>query len=60
MFAMGAILPAIMIFLVLLVMPESPRWLVSKGREEKAKGVLSQLYPPGYNVDLVVHDQGEH
>lgn len=56
MFAMGAILPAIMIFLVLLVMPESPRWLVSKGREEKAKGVLSQLYPPGYNVDLVVHD----
>mmetsp|Transcript_8973 Transcript_8973/g.11017 ORF Transcript_8973/g.11017 Transcript_8973/m.11017 type:complete len:605 (+) Transcript_8973:15-1829(+) len=56
MFAMGAILPAILIFLALRIMPESPRWLVSKGKEEKAMRVLESLYPPGYNVGLVVKD----
>ena len=56
MFGMGAILPTVMIFLALFVMPESPRWLVSKGQEEKAKTVLQKLYPPNYNVDQIIFE----
>ena len=36
------------------VMPESPRWLVSKNRDAEAKEVLKLAYPEGYNVDLIV------
>jgi len=56
MFGMGAILPTVMIFLALFVMPESPRWLVSKGKEDKAKSVLQKLYPPNYNVDQIIYE----
>lgn len=37
-----------------VVMPESPRWLVSKDRDEEAKEVLKLAYPEGYNVDIIV------
>ena len=56
MFLMGAIMPMIMIPLVLIVMPESPRWLVSKGRTDESKGVLQNVYPPDFDVDSVVAD----
>ena len=36
------------------VMPESPRWLVSKDRDAEAKLVLQSAYPEGYNVDIIV------
>ncbi|WP_226346842.1 sugar porter family MFS transporter [Agilicoccus flavus] len=36
-------IPAVFLFLGMLRMPESPRWLISKGRQEDALGVLMQV-----------------
>jgi len=41
MYAMGA-LPSVVFFLLLLGVPESPRWLVKNGREEEARTVLTR------------------
>ena len=50
MFAMGCILPVVMIVLVQTVMPESPRYLIAKGQEADAKEILQKLYPEGEHV----------
>jgi MFS family permease len=47
MFAMGCILPIVMIILSRTVMAESPRWLVSKGMEGEAREILTKIYPDG-------------
>jgi MFS family permease len=53
MFGMGIILPCVLIYCVLNVMPESPRWLISKGKDIEAKAVLEQIYPVGYDIDAL-------
>lgn len=42
MFACGAI-PAVVLFVGSLILPESPRWLALKGHGEQARGVLMRL-----------------
>lgn len=38
------ILPALLFFVGLMFIPESPRYLVMKGREQEAKAILSRLH----------------
>ena len=39
------IIPALVFFLALFLVPNSPRWLMLKGREEEAREVISMLLP---------------
>ena len=38
------ILPALLFFIIIFCIPESPRWLILKGREEKATNILERIY----------------
>jgi sugar porter (SP) family MFS transporter len=46
-FSLGiASLPAIVLFVLLLRQPETPRWLMLRGRTTEARAVLDELLPP--------------
>ena len=38
-------IPDLLFLLVIFFIPESPRWLIVKGREDEAGNVLSRIYP---------------
>ncbi len=47
MFGMG-ILPAVLFALLLIPIPESPRWLIEKKREDEAKKILEKVGEQGF------------
>ena len=44
-------LPALLFFFVIFFIPESPKWLIVKGKMEKASAVLSKIYSQPQEVE---------
>ncbi|XP_030553410.1 probable inositol transporter 2 [Rhodamnia argentea] len=51
-------IPALLQFILMLQLPESPRWLFRRGREEEAKAILRTIYPAN-EVDREIQDLKE-
>ncbi len=50
------ILPAFIFFLVIFFIPESPRWLLVKGQDERARRVLSLIYFQEEKVEFQMNE----
>lgn len=53
MFYVGVI-PAVIMFVGMLFLPETPRWLISKGFEEKCRQVLEKVEEPALVEDVMI------
>ena len=47
----SAAVPALLMGLLQLRLPESPRWLVKRDRRDEAQDVLERVRPEGYDID---------
>jgi SP family myo-inositol transporter-like MFS transporter 13 len=47
-------LPAAVQVLVMLIMPETPRWLVAQDRKEEARRVLNKVFGKGFDKQKIV------
>ncbi len=52
----AAAVPAALMLVFQLRLPESPRWLIKHGRREEAEEVLRSVRPDGYDIDPEVRD----
>lgn len=50
--------PALLQFILMLLLPESPRWLYRKGREEEAQAILRKIYS-AHEVETEIRDLKE-
>ncbi|MCD4710536.1 MAG: sugar porter family MFS transporter [Bacteroidales bacterium] len=53
------VIPAIILFVGMFFMPETPRWLMSKGREEEAKKVLDRIEDPEFVNNSIAAMKGD-
>ena len=47
-------LPALLFFLIIFFIPESPKWLIVKGRLHKASAVLAKIYSTPAEIDAEI------
>jgi sugar porter (SP) family MFS transporter len=47
----GAVVPAVILLVGLIFLPETPRWLLAKGQEDAARSVLISSHGSSVNVD---------
>lgn len=49
-------IPAMMFFIIIFFIPESPRWLIVKGKDETASGILSKIYTKASEVSFQINE----
>ncbi|MGE2737662.1 sugar porter family MFS transporter [Mycolicibacterium vaccae] len=55
----AAAVPAVVMLVLLLRLPESPRWLVKQGERDKGREVLERVRPENYDIDGEVEEMAE-
>ena len=49
-------LPALLFFIIIFFIPESPRWLIVKGKDDMATGIFSKIYVTASEVSFQVNE----
>ncbi|WP_294564116.1 sugar porter family MFS transporter [uncultured Arthrobacter sp.] len=55
----AAVVPSALMFLLMLRLPDSPRWLIKDGQDERAREALERVRPQGTDVSPELHDIDE-
>jgi sugar porter (SP) family MFS transporter len=55
----AAAVPALIMLVLLLKLPESPRWLVGTDDRDRAREVLERVRPDGYDIDAELDEMAE-
>lgn len=55
----AASVPAAIMLVLLLRLPESPRWLIKQGERDKGRAVLQRVRPENYDIDGEVEEMAD-